>query len=131
MVDVAASANGYSERDVKVLFHLTGECSSGQTNFIELKRPFYQGNTDFPKYCSWFEAKMKSSGDIEVQRLKFKSWDKEVDDRVFEQGVLNASQKKFARTGEGRSGEVTLADADADGLGDEWVDACLDCWEAQ
>ena len=116
---------------VQILFHFTGECSSGQTNFIELKRPFYKGNADFSKYCSWFEAKKKSSGDIVVQPLTFQSWDKEADDRVFEEGVLNATQKTFVRTGEWRSGEVKLTEADASAIGQEWIDACLDRWDAQ
>ena len=129
MVGIVDPAEGFSERDVKVLFHFTGKCSSGQTNFIELKRPFFKGNADFSKYCSWFEAKTKSTGDIVVQLLAFQSWDKEADERVFDQGVLNVTQKKFTRTGEWRSGVVELTDGNAVALGREWVDACLDCWD--
>jgi len=110
------------KREVQVLFHLTSESSGGVTSFIEMKRPFYKGYKDFSKYCSWFEAK-KEDGKIIAHPLTFESWDREIDERKFEEGVLRKNE--FVRAG---GEKVELQDADASKLGQEWIDACLDCW---
>lgn len=113
-------------RETTVLFHYLERDTEEPNAFVELKRGAFKGHKDKSKYVAWFWIKPDGS----IERLAFRSWDKEHGLRMFEQGMLtnDESGAGWVTSGDEEGEMLELMKRKGVEVGREIVQACVKIW---